>query len=147
MKPFFFFFFFSTKSLKTERISFMENIISQNFKNVLKNKIKNSISSILAKQVDFLIDNLFVSQQDYNKYFSFISSIQETTREIIRNIIISTFEEIDYSFKSMPNRVSRYYINKSNVSRTLITIVGDISFKRTCYINRFSNEYFFFLFL
>lgn len=129
----------------TERISFMENIISQNFKNILKNKIKNSISSIISEQVYFLVDNLFVLEQDYNKYFSFISSIQETTREIIRNIIISTFEELDYNFKIDPNRVSRYYINKSNVSRTLITIVGEISFKRTLYINRLSKELFFFV--
>ena len=123
----------------------MENIISQNFKNVLKNKIKNSTSSILSEQVDFLLNNLFISEQDYNKYFSFISSIQENTREIIKNIIITTFEELDYNFKIAPNRVSRYYINKSNVSRTLVTIVGEISFKRTCYINRLSKEYFFFI--
>ena len=123
----------------------MENIISQNFKDVLKNKIKNSISSNLSEQVDFLLNHLFVSEQDYNKYFSFFSSIQDTTREIIKNIIITTFEELDYNFKIAPNRISRYYINKSNVSRTLVTIVGEISFKRTCYINRFSKEYFFFI--
>ena len=123
----------------------MENIISQKFKNVLKNKIKNLISSILAEQVDFLVDNLFVQNQDYNKYFSLISNIQESTREIIRNIIVSTFEELDYNFKIAPYRVSKYYINKSNVSRTLVTIVGEIYFKRTLYLNRFSNELFFFV--
>ena len=123
----------------------MDTIISQNFKNVLKNKIKNSISSILSEQVDFLVDNLFHQNQDYNKYFSLISDIQEATRAIIRNIIVSTFEELDYNFKITPNRVSKYYINKSNVPRTLVTIVGEISFKRTLYLNRFSNELFFFV--
>ena len=47
------------KNIKEERNSLMNISISQNFKNVLKNKIKILISPILYKSIDFLVDNLF----------------------------------------------------------------------------------------
>ena len=118
--------------------------ISQNLKNVLKNRIKILISPILYNTVDILVDNLFLSNSE-NTYFSMLSTIQSSVRELIRKIIITTFEEIDDNFKNSAERKSRYYINKSNVSRTLITIVGEISFKRTYYKNKFSNDKFFFI--
>lgn len=118
--------------------------ISQNFKNVLKNKIKILISPILYNTIDFLVDNLFAESIE-NKYFSLLSTIQTSTRDLIKKIIITTFEEIDKSYKDSSDRKSRYYINKSNVSRTLITIVGEISFSRTYYKCKYSNKKFFYL--
>lgn len=118
--------------------------ISQNLKNVLKNKIKILISPILYNTVDIMVDNLLLSNSE-SLYFSMFSTIQSSVRELIKNIIITTFEEIDNNFKNSAERKSRYYINKSNVSRTLITIVGEISFKRTYYKNKFSNDKFFFI--
>ena len=113
--------------------------ISQNFKNVLKNRIKILISPILYNTVDILVDNLFLSNSE-STYFSMFSTIQSSVRTLIKKVIITTFEEIDNNFKNSAERKSRYYINKSNVSRNLITIVGEISFKRTYYKNKFSNE-------
>lgn len=104
--------------------------ISQNFKNVLKNRIKILISPILYNTVDILVDNLFLSNSE-STYFSMFSTIQSSVRTLIKKVIITTFEEIDNNFKNSAERKSRYYINKSNVSRTLITLVGEISFKRT----------------
>jgi len=118
--------------------------IPQNFKNVLKNRIKILISPILYNMVDFMVDNLF-SESIENKYFSLISAIQYSTRELIKSIIISTFEEIDENFKHSAERLTRYYINKSNVKRTLITIVGEISFTRTYYKCKYSNKKFFYI--
>ena len=108
--------------------------ISQNFKNVLKNKIKILISPILYKSIDFIVDNLFeINTPD--KYFYFMNTIQSSVKELIKNIVITVFEELDNNFKNSNNRTSRYIINKSNVSRTIITIVGEITFSRTYYIN------------
>ena len=114
--------------------------ISQNLKNVLKNKIKILISPILYKTVDFIVDNLLVDDNSSSKYFSLISEVQSSTRELIRSVIVSTFYEIDNDFKESAERKSRYYINKSNVERTLITIVGEIRFTRTYYQNKFSKD-------
>ena len=118
--------------------------ISQNLKNVLKNRIKILISPILYKNVDFMVDNLF-SKNAENKYFSLISGIQKSAREIVRSTIISTFKEIDEEFKNSAERKSIYYINKSNVQRTLITIVGEVSFERTYYQSKHSNKKFFYI--
>ncbi len=123
----------------------MYNSISQNFKNVLKNKIKVLISPILYKSVDFIVDNLMSPNIDSNNYFTLFSTVQKFTRDYIKNIIITTFEEFDNNFKNSAYRKSRYYINKSNVSRTLVTIVGEISFKRTYYKSIFSKHSFFFI--
>ena len=40
----------------------MNNIISQNFKKMLKNKIKTIISPILYNIVDLMIENIFVNK-------------------------------------------------------------------------------------
>lgn len=121
------------------------NIISQNFKNVLKNKVKILITPTLYRFVDILIDNFSLDTNDSNNYINLFSTIQESTRNCIKSIIVSTFNQIDNDFKNSYTRKSRYYINKSNVPRTLITIVGQITFSRTYYVSKFSKKKFFYL--
>ncbi len=118
----------------------MKYSISHKLKNVLKNRIKILISPILYETIDFMVDNLLVDNNSNNKYFSLVSNVQSSVRELVRNVVITTFQEIDEDFKSSAYRQSRYFINKSNVERTLITIVGEIHFTRTYYQNKFSNN-------
>lgn len=120
------------------------NSITQNFKNVLKNKIKILISPILYNSVDTIIDNIFDTTSE-TKYLKLITTLQQSVRELIKNLIISTFEEIDNSYKISAERKSRYFINKSNVPRTLVTIIGTITFSRTYYQNKLSNNKFFYV--
>ena len=120
------------------------NSITQNFKNVLKNKIKKLISEKISANINDLINNMF-SLTSENKYLTLISSLESSVKEVIKNCIITTFEELDNSFKNSDERKSRYYINKSNVPRTLITILGDITFNRTYYINKISKKRFFYI--
>ena len=122
----------------------MKPIISQKLINVLKNKIFNVISLNLFNNVEFLLNNLLINDEP-NHYFNFIYSAQQSARDIVKSIVISTFEELDSEFKESAYRKSRYYINKSNVSRTLITIVGEITFNRTYYISKHSNKKFFYI--
>ena len=121
------------------------NIISQNFKNALKNKIKILITPIYYNLIDSIVDNIGNNNFDFSKYFSLFHSVQSSVRDSMRLIIVSTFEEIDAEFKTSLFRKSRYYINKSNVSRTLNTIIGPITFSRTYYKSKFSKKSFFFL--
>ena len=118
--------------------------ISQNLKNVLKNRIKILISPILYETIDTIVDNLFL-QNNVNKYFQLISSVQSSVRDLVRSVVIASFEEIDSNFKNSAERKSRYYVNKSNVPRTLITIVGEITFFRTYYQNKISNNKLFYV--
>ena len=111
----------------------MDNIITHNFKNLLKNKIFFKISEEI---VNSLIDNLFNFDNSHIDYFQFINRISEASRKIILATIAETFETIDTVFCDAPSRSEKYYINKSNVSRTITTIVGDLTFKRTYYISK-----------
>ena len=120
------------------------NSIPQNLGNVIKNRIKTLISPIFYNMVDFSVDNLF-SNYDNDKYLYFITSLQMSVREYIKAIIVTSFEEIDRNFKNSPERLDRYYINKSNVNRSLTTIFGTISFKRTYYTSKFSGKHFFYV--
>lgn len=122
----------------------MKPIISQKLINVLKNKIFNVISLNLFNNVEYLINNL-LNTDISNHYFNTIFTIQQAARDIIKSIIISTFEELDNEFKESAYRKSRYYINKSNIPRTFITIVGEITFNRTYYISKNSKKKFFYI--
>ena len=122
----------------------MKTIISQKLINVLKNKIFNAISLNLFNNVESLLNNLLCNDNS-NKYFDLIYKSQQAARDIVKSIVISTFEELDNEFKNSSYRKSRYYINKSNVPRTLITIVGEITFYRTYYISKSSNKKFFYI--
>ena len=122
----------------------MKTIISQKLINVLKSKIFNVISLNLFNNIEFLLNNLLINDAS-NHYFNFIYNAQQSARDIVKSIVISTFEELDNEFKESAYRKSRYYINKSDVSRTLITIVGEISFNRTYYISKHSNKKFFYI--
>lgn len=64
---------------------------------------------------------------------------------MVKSIVISTFEESDNDFKKSAYRNTRYFVNKSSVSRTLITIAGEITFKRTYYVSTHSNKKFFYI--
>ena len=119
--------------------------ISQKLKNVLKNKIKILITPTLYETIDFMIDNLLVDINSANNYFSLMSNVQSSIRELVKKVVVSTFQEIDDDFKASAYRKSRYYINKSNVERTLITIVGEIHFSRTYFENKFSGKKLFFI--
>ena len=120
------------------------NSITQNFKNVLKNKIKVLINPILYNTIDFIVENI-LTNNDENRYYNFISGIQDSLRNLIKSVLVTTIEEIDKSFKVSAERCSRYYINKSNVKRTLTTIVGDVTFNRTYYKNKFNESYIFYI--
>lgn len=96
---------------------------------MLNLKIKNEIQSKIFSTVDDLTTLIF-SPSEENNYFKLISTLEETTKTMIKNIIISVFEEFDLCYKNSVERSSNYYINKSYVPRTIVTIFGSITFKR-----------------
>lgn len=121
------------------------NIISQNFKIVLKNKIKSLIIPNLYSLIDYFIDNLPYNLNGGFDYFYFFNNASYVSRECIKQLFVSSIEELDAQFKDSFARKNRYYINKSNVPRSINTIFGTISFSRTYYISKSSNKRFFFI--
>ena len=57
----------------------------------------------------------------------------------------SLIESLDKNFKCSDERLKKWNINKSNVSRTIITLYGDISFTRTYFESKNKKEKFFYI--
>ena len=56
------------------------------------------------------------------------------TEEEIRNQLVEYLEEMDRKFRYSEDRLNKYYV-KNTRKRTLITMYGEITFRRTQYIN------------
>ena len=110
----------------------MDTIITQKVKEVLKNKIFSVFSQKLYEMINIVFES--ITSNDVNsRYLSLISNLQNSTRNIIKSTIVSLFEAIDTEYKDSKDRLLYYYISKTNVKRTIITVVGEISFERTYY--------------
>ena len=119
------------------------NMISQKYVNLLKNRIKDKISSLSDEFINYLINNLFNTNE--NMYLDFISKTQEFSFEIIKQVIIEVFKELDDNFRDSLSRFKEYNINKSNVKRTIVTIVGEITFYRTYFESKDKTKKFFYI--
>ena len=71
--------------------------------------------------------------------------LQNLINEISVTFISNLFETLDKVFRNSSKRKEKYYISKSNVKRTIITIFGTITFYRTLYINKLTGEYYFYV--
>ena len=87
----------------------------------------------------------FDSISSKTTYHDYCLNFQQLSNEINKSIIVNLFESIDNVFKNSKERKEKYYINKSNVSRTLITIFGTITFNRTLYQDKITGEFYFYL--
>lgn len=120
------------------------NIISQILNYETKNLLVNKIIDEIRKEMLNFIDSA-LNNWSNNRYVINILSIQKKTNEIIRNFIIEFINIIDKTFKNSSERKAKYNINKSNVKRTIYTIYGEICFERTFYIDKKSNEYYYYV--
>lgn len=109
-------------------------IISQNYDNVLKELIIKNFSSLIK-------DNIF-RENGKNKVYNYIdllSYIDEKLCELAKSSLIDIFNAIDKGFKNSSERRHRFHI-KSHQERTILTIFGEITIKRTFYKNRFNDS-------
>lgn len=119
-------------------------IITQNVKDLLKNKLNEVINS----NVSIIIDNItsiFNGNNNYDKYLTLINTVDINVRNIALEVIKNILEQVDNNFKNSKERKSKYVISKSNIPRTITTIFGDLTFKRTYYQSKFNNSFHFLL--
>ena len=113
------------------------NNITHVYKNFIKKLIKERIKSFTDTMIEAVLDCF---NNTNSNYVSVVSSLQEAERELIRQILVTTFEEIDNKYKCSSARFKFYVINKSNVPRTITTLFGDITFNRTYYKSRIDGS-------
>ncbi len=110
------------------------NISSENsLINSLIDKIKEKLAICIEK---FIFSNI------KNIYVNLTISLQELFNDLSYDLIKEFIEAVDLEFKNSEKRKERFYINKSNVKRTIVTIFGEITFHRTLYQDKYTNEYY-----
>ena len=87
--------------------------------NNLVNKFKEKITNIINK---FIFSNI------KNIYVKLTFSLQELVNELSTDFLKEFIEAVDLEFKNSEKRKKQFYINKSNVKRTIYTIFGDVTF-------------------
>ena len=122
----------------------MNTIITQKIKDVLKNKIFSVFSQKIYEMVNIAIESIN-SNSANTRYLALISNLQTSIRNIVKSTLVSLFETLDAEYKESKDRLLYYYINKTNVKRTIITVVGEISFERTYYKDKSTGKCFFYI--
>ena len=115
------------------------NILSHNYILCLKNLIKDLINN----KFDSLFDSLNPNNSVFN-YINILSNLDSSFCDLAKQSLILTFKLLDDNFKNSPDRKSKYYI-KSHMSRSIMTIFGEITFKRTFYESKVDGSSFCFL--
>ena len=108
----------------------------------------NSLTNVISCQLkDNLFNILDAFNDNFNKnnFINLIFNLQQLMNDTVLNFLVNLIESLDATFKNSNERKDKYYINKSNVERTIITIFGEIKFKRTLYIDKNTNEYYFYI--
>ena len=115
--------------------SLMNISISQNFKNVLKNKIKILISPILYKSIDFIVDNLFeINNPD--KYFYFMNTIQSSVKELIKILLLQPLKNLIITLKiQIIEHLDILLINLMFLELLLLLLVKLLFLEHTILIN------------
>ncbi|MEG0909918.1 MAG: UPF0236 family protein, partial [Bacilli bacterium] len=109
------------------------NIISNNYEKILKDMIFSKFYEELKKELDKNI----VRNNTFN-YIDLLSKLDNTLCEIAKTSLISIIEAIDKSYSNSIERKAKYYI-KAHRERTILTIFGEITYKRTFYSDK-NNE-------
>lgn len=112
------------------------NIISQ-----FHTFLEESFHSFLQKH--FLGSNFWHKSSSIDNYINFMNDLDSFNYSFINNVIKLYFEYIDDVFFHTKYRKS-FCKSKGFYKRTILTLFGEVTFKRRYYFDKNTNEYFFF---
>ena len=110
------------------------NIILQNYNDLLKKVIFDTFSQNLKEN----LNNIDASGNVMN-YVNLLSSLDDSLCEIAKNTLVTTFEAINHSYSISHDRKKKYDI-KSHHERSILTIFGEITFKRTFFKSKLNGK-------
>ena len=105
-------------------------IISNNYEKILREMIFSKFSESLRKELDKNIarNNVF-------NYIDLLAGLDNKLIEIAKSSLITIIEAIDKTYSNSIERKSKYHI-KAYRERTILTVFGEITFKRTFYSDK-----------
>ena len=108
------------------------------------NLLINQFLALFKEKLHDLLE-FFINNSSKNRYVDLFTSLQDFSNSFLISFLINYFESLDKSFKDSKERKQKYYINKSNVERTIVTIFGSVTFRRTLYKEKKTNKYYFYV--
>ena len=134
---------YNIPNIKDKKEFFHMNILPQILNVCSKNCMISNISLHFQKELYSLLDKFLYHPVNFLP--SIMMSLQKMMNDVILKFLSFCFQAIDHDFKDSPERKKKFFINKSNVERSLFTIFGELSFSRTLYQNKQTGEYYFYL--
>ena len=110
-------------------ITYFKQILEQNFNTFIKKYFEKSI--------------YWNKSSDIGNYINFMTDLDSFNLSLITNIIKSYFEYIDEVFFNTSYR-KNFCTSKGFYQRTILTLFGEITYKRRYYYDNKTNERFFF---
>lgn len=110
-------------------ISYFHKIVEDNFNKFLKNYFNNS--------------NFWYKSSDFNGYIDFMTDLDSFNYSFITNVIKCYFEYIDDVFFHSSYR-KNFCESNGFYERTILTLFGEITFKRRYYFDKKYNDRFYF---
>lgn len=112
-------------------MNILSQILNYETKNLFIDDILEKIKAKLTNAILSILTNF-----SKNRYIKSFLNLQKEVNNLIIELIIDFISLIDNCYKKSDARKKEYYINKSNVPRTIYTIYGEITFERTLYRNK-----------
>ena len=108
--------------------------ISQNYEKILENLIIDNFSNIIRQN-----DNRNPNENKVFNYIRLLDTLDEKICEIAKNSLITVFETLDRGYKNSIERMHKYHI-KAHTTRTIMTIFGEITYRKTIYQSKHNNK-------
>ena len=112
------------------RITYFKQILEKNFNNFIKKYFEYS--------------TYWDKSSNINNYINFMTDLDSFNSSLIVDIIKSYFEYIDEVFFNTSYR-KKFCISKGFYQRTILTLFGEITYKRRYYYDKKTNEWFYFV--
>ena len=113
--------------------------ITQNYEKILENLIIDNFSHIIKQN-----DNRNLGENKVFNYIRLLDTLDEKICEIAKNSLITVFEALDRGFKNSIERMHKYHI-KAHTKRTIMTIFGEITYRKTIYQSKHTYKSFCFI--
>ena len=107
-------------------MNILSHILNFETKNLLINQLILKIKNFITDFIESILINF-----SHNRYIYNFLNFQKSFNHMIVELIIKFIEFLDNEYKNSNIRKKDYYINKSNVQRTIYTIYGEITYNRT----------------
>ena len=114
-------------------------IITQNYEKILENLIINNFSNIIKQN-----DNRNLGENKVFNYIRLLDTLDEKICEIAKNSLITIFETLDRGYKNSIERMHKYHI-KAYTTRTIMTVFGEITYRKTIYQSKHNYKSFCFI--